>query len=74
MDDGLPFGGTWTWDLAPAGSGTRVAIEEAGFIRNPIFRVMSRLFFKPSSTAEQYLRPLAAVLGDSAVPVVLRER
>lgn len=74
VDDGLPFGGTWTWSLAASGGGTRVTIEEAGFIRNPVFRVMSRLFFKPSGTAEQYLRSLAAALGESAKPVVVRER
>lgn len=74
VDDGLPFGGTWTWSLAAAGCGTRVTIEEAGFIRNPVFRVMSRLVFRPTATMDGYLRALAAVLGESAKPVVVRER
>jgi hypothetical protein len=74
VDDGLPFGGTWTWELAPAGGGTRLTITEAGFIRNPIFRLMSRLFFPPTGTMEKYLRALAAELGDSAEPRVLRVR
>lgn len=74
VDDGLPFGGTWTWDLAPAGAGTRVTIEEAGFVRNPIFRAMGRVFFKPTDTMIGYLKSLAAALGDSATPTVTRAR
>src|SRR5688572_30145692 len=47
VDEGLPFGGTWTWELTPVDGGTHVAITEAGFIRNPIIRVLGRLSFKP---------------------------
>jgi uncharacterized protein YndB with AHSA1/START domain len=68
VDDGLPFGGTWTWDLVSAGAGTRLTITEAGFIRNPVFRVMSRLFFPPTATMNGYLRALARELGESAEP------
>jgi uncharacterized protein YndB with AHSA1/START domain len=74
VDDGLPFGGTWTWEVAPAGGGTRLTITEAGFIRNPVFRVMSRLFFPPTASMEGYLRSLARELGDSAEPRVVRAR
>jgi uncharacterized protein YndB with AHSA1/START domain len=73
-DDGLPFGGTWTWELAPSGSGTRLTITEDGFVRNPIFRVMSRLFFPPTATMDAYLRALAAALGETAEPRVLQAR
>jgi hypothetical protein len=74
VDDGLPFGGTWTRELAPAGGGTRLTITEDGFIRNPIFRVMSRLFFPSTGTINGYLRALATELGDSAEPRVLKVR
>jgi uncharacterized protein YndB with AHSA1/START domain len=74
VDNGLPFGGTWTWELAPARAGTRLTISEAGFIRNPIFRVMSRLFFPPTATMDGYLRALARELGESAEPTVVRAR
>lgn len=74
VDDGLPFGGTWTWDLAPLDSGTRLTITEAGFIRNPVFRVMSRLFFPPTATMEAYLRALAGELGEGAEPRIVRRR
>ena len=69
VDEGLPFGGTWTWELVPAGRGTRLTLTEAGFIRNPIFRLMGRLFFKPSATIQSYLRALARRLGEAAEPV-----
>jgi uncharacterized protein YndB with AHSA1/START domain len=72
VDEGQPFGGTWTWELAPAAGGTRLSITEAGFVKNPIFRVMSKLFFSPSATLETYLKALAAELGESAIPVSTR--
>jgi uncharacterized protein YndB with AHSA1/START domain len=74
VDDGLPFGGTWTWELSPAGSGTRLTMSEAGFIRNPVFRVASRIVFPPTKMMLGYLRALARELGESAEPVVVRER
>jgi uncharacterized protein YndB with AHSA1/START domain len=74
VDDGLPFGGTWTWELTPARGGTRLTITEDGFVRNPIFRLMSRLFFPPTGTMNRYLRALAKELGDSAEPRMLRKR
>ncbi|HET7038553.1 MAG TPA: SRPBCC domain-containing protein [Gemmatimonadales bacterium] len=74
VDDGLPFGGTWTWELTPTGAGTRVTISEAGFIRNPVFRVASRVFFPPTKMMQGYLRALARELGESAEPVLVRER
>jgi hypothetical protein len=74
VDEGLPFGGTWTWDLTPAGTGTRLLMSEAGFVRNPIFRVMSRTVYPPTKGMETYLRALAKELGDSAQPTVVRAR
>lgn len=74
VDEGMPFGGTWTYDLAPSGTGTSLTISEAGFIRNPIFRVMSRIAFPPTATMDAYLRALAIELGETAEPVVLQAR
>jgi len=68
VDDGQPFGGTWTWELEPDGAGTRLTITEAGFVRNPIFRAMGLVFFSPTATIERYLTSLAAALGESAGP------
>jgi uncharacterized protein YndB with AHSA1/START domain len=68
VDDDQPFGGTWTWELAPDGSGTRLMITEAGFVKNPIFRAVGLVFFSPSATMEAYLRGLARELGETAEP------
>ena len=44
-DPDLPFGGTWTYELAPEGPGTRVRVTEHGEVYNPVFRFMSRFVF-----------------------------
>jgi uncharacterized protein YndB with AHSA1/START domain len=68
VDDDQPFGGTWTWELTPAAAGTRITITEAGFVKNPLFRVMSKLVFKPTNTIRSYLQALARELGEAAEP------
>ena len=57
-DPDQPFGGTWTFELATAGSGTRVTITERGEVYNPIFRFMSRFMFGYTGTMESCLRAL----------------
>ena len=58
-DRGLPFGGTWTFDIRPlADGGSELRITEDGEIYNPIFRFMARFFFGYASSAETYLRDL----------------
>jgi hypothetical protein len=51
----LPFGGTWTYEIAPASGGSTLTITEDGEIYNPIFRVMSRFVFGYDSTMAAYL-------------------
>lgn len=57
-DPEQPFGGTWTFELAPVGSGTRVTITERGEVYNPIFRFLSRFVFGYTGTMEACLRAL----------------
>jgi uncharacterized protein YndB with AHSA1/START domain len=57
-DETLPFGGTWTWNLAPDATGTRVTITERGYVTNPIFRFMSRFVFGHHAAQEDFLRSL----------------
>jgi hypothetical protein len=57
-DAGLPFGGTWTYDLAPSGTGTRVTITERGEVYNPVFRFMSRFVFGHTATINRFLEDL----------------
>jgi uncharacterized protein YndB with AHSA1/START domain len=62
-DDSLPYGGSWTIELKPAGSGCEVTITERGFVKNPIFRFLSKTVFSPAATIESYLAALAKKLG-----------
>ena len=65
-DDQLPYGGRWIYELAPSGDGTSLTITEDGFIKNPVFRVLSRTVFSTTATIEQLLRDLGAHLGSPA--------
>lgn len=59
-DPTLPFGGHWTIALTGRDGGTHVRIEEAGEIRDPIYRLFSRFVFGYTTNIEQYLRDLGA--------------
>ena len=63
-DTGLPFGGTWTFDIAPAPEGCVVRITEDGEIHNVIFRFMARFFFGYTASIEGYLRDLGRRFGE----------
>jgi uncharacterized protein YndB with AHSA1/START domain len=56
------FRGSWTWELAPDGAGTRLVITEAGEVDNPIFRLMSALMDQ-TATARRYGEALRARLA-----------
>lgn len=57
-DPDLPFGGSWSIDLAPHGAGTLVSIEERGSVSNPIFRFFSVLVFGHHATMNAWLADL----------------
>ena len=57
-DPDLPFGGTWTYEIAPAPAGSTVTITEAGEIYNPVFRFMARFVFGYEATMAGYLAAL----------------
>ncbi|MBM4183687.1 MAG: SRPBCC family protein [Gemmatimonadetes bacterium] len=60
VDEGLGFGGTWTYELAPEPGGTQVTITENGLIYNPVFRLVARFFIGYESTLNTYLDALEA--------------
>lgn len=65
-DASLPFGGAWTYELVPHGSGgTELTITERGEVYNPVFRFMSRFVFSQHATIDAYLRALGAKLGEA---------
>lgn len=49
------FGGTWTLDIQPTPTGSRLTITERGEVYNPVFRVLSRFVFGHTSTMESCL-------------------
>jgi uncharacterized protein YndB with AHSA1/START domain len=68
-DPSLPFGGTWTYDIAAQATGSRVTITEDGVVHNPVFRFMSRFVFGHHATQEAFLRALGRKFGQDATPV-----
>jgi polyketide cyclase/dehydrase/lipid transport protein len=62
-DRGLPFGGTWTFDIAPADGGSELRISEDGEIYNVMFRFLARFVFGYYGSIETYLRDLGAKFG-----------
>jgi uncharacterized protein YndB with AHSA1/START domain len=69
--DQSQFGGTWTYELAPAdGGGCSITITEDGEIYNPIFRVVARLVIGYHGTMDGYLKALAGRFGE---PLRLQE-
>ena len=63
VDEGLPFGGTWTYVLEPSGGGTLVTITEDGLIYSPLYRFVSRFFLGYDGTMVTYLDGLEARMG-----------
>jgi hypothetical protein len=66
-DDKLPFGGRWIYELAPYSGGTRLTITEDGFIKNPVFRFLSKTVFSTTATIEKFLQDLGKHLGTPVV-------
>jgi hypothetical protein len=63
-DRNLPFGGTWSYDIAPApGGGSELRISEDGEIYNVIYRFASRFVLGYTATMERYFRDLGAKFG-----------
>lgn len=89
-DTNLPYGGTWTYEVAPAaappaqdgGVGvradgaplTQVTITERGEVYNPIFRFMSRFVFSHHASIDAYLAALGKKLGESVTPETVSAR
>jgi uncharacterized protein YndB with AHSA1/START domain len=63
-DPKLPFGGTWTFEIAPVPDGATLRITERGYVTNPLFRFMSKFVFGQTSTMETYLNSLAKKFGE----------
>lgn len=62
-DDSLPYGGTWTIEIRAVDGGCEVTITERGFVKNPIFRFLSKTVFSRAATMEKYLDALSKKLA-----------
>ena len=63
-DPTLPFGGTWTYELAPANdAGTTLRITEDGEVYSPVYRFVSRFMMGHHRTIDTFLRDLGRRLG-----------
>ena len=64
-DEKLPFGGTWTYEIAPVdgGSACTLTITEDGEIYNPVFRFVARFLIGYQGTMNGYLAALSRKFG-----------
>ncbi len=64
-DDGGPFAGSWTYEISPNDGRSRVVLTEVATFRNPLFRVMIRVFGQ-TKYMDEHLEDLAKRLGETA--------
>ena len=63
-DKNLPYGGSWTYEIAPATDGSELRITEHGEVYNPIFRFVSRFIVGHTATIDKTLRALGKKFGE----------
>jgi len=68
-DENLPFGGTWTFEIAPTAEGCTLTITERGFVKNLVFRTLGRFVFGHTATMEGYLKSLGRKFGEDVTPI-----
>lgn len=59
-----PFVGSWTYDLTPADDGTQVKLTEVAEFKNPLFRVMTKIFGQ-TKYIDEHLEDLAKKFGET---------
>jgi hypothetical protein len=62
-DPKLPFGGTWVYEIVPAGDSCSLTITENGEVYNPLFRFVSRFIVGQTATLDGYIKALNTKLG-----------
>lgn len=63
VGEGLPFGGQWVFDVAPASGGSTLTITEHGEVYSPIFRFVSRYVMGHTATIDGYLASVVRHFG-----------
>lgn len=59
------FGGTWTYEILPAPSGSLLRITERGEVYNPIYRFVSRFIMGHTRTIDESLDTLAKKFNET---------
>jgi len=68
-DKGLPFGGSWIFEISPTVGGCQLNITERGEIYNPVFRFVSRFILGYERTLNTYLQSVSRKFGENAAPM-----
>jgi hypothetical protein len=63
-DKNLPYGGSWTYEIASTDGGSELRITERGEVYNPIFRFVSRFIMGHTATIDKTLRDLGKRFGE----------
>ena len=63
-DKNLPFGGSWTFEIAPDDANSILRITENGEVYNPFFRFVSRYVMGQTATIDGRLQGLAKRFGE----------
>jgi hypothetical protein len=61
--DETQFGGTWTFEISPTPSGSRLTITERGEIYNVVFRTLAKFVIGYTGTMESFLAAASNELG-----------
>ncbi|MEI1280127.1 polyketide cyclase [Leptospira venezuelensis] len=62
LNEDLPFGGGWEFEINQNGPNSKLKITEKGFVTNPLFRVLSKFVFGHDATLKTYLEDLSKKL------------
>jgi uncharacterized protein YndB with AHSA1/START domain len=62
VGEGLPFGGSWTFEIVPETGGSRLTITEHGEVHNVVFRFVSRFLIGHTAGIETYASNLRQAL------------
>jgi uncharacterized protein YndB with AHSA1/START domain len=68
VGEGVPFSSSWSYELLPLESGTRIVLTQESSIPGRIDRFFARFVFGRTHAAETFLEAVAEELGSTAVP------
>jgi uncharacterized protein YndB with AHSA1/START domain len=64
-DNNGPFAGSWTYEITPANGGSEVVLTEDSSMKNPLFRLMAKIFGE-TKYLDEHLEDMAKHFGETA--------